>query len=72
MTKTQDRVIAFLDKYGSITQRQANYYLGISRLAAVICELKKNGVSIMSEYILVDNRFGEPCRVKRYFYAPNS
>lgn len=72
MSKTQLRVLNWMRKTGSITQKEATDNLGVSRLAAAICELKKQGVPIKSEYITVPNRWGEPCRVKRYYYAASA
>ena len=68
VSKAELRVLSYLDEHDSITQKEANDFLGCSRLAAVICRLKKKGAPIDSEYISVTNRFGETCRVKRYFY----
>lgn len=63
----KERVLRFWKTRKGITQLQANEYLGVSRLAAVIFDLKKEGYNIESEMIEVENRWGEKCRVARYY-----
>lgn len=66
--KTQnERLIEYLCKFESITQIEALNEIGIMRLASRISELKKNGYSIESKDEIVKNRYGEPCRIKRYW-----
>ena len=60
------RVVAYIERFGSITQFEALQDLGIMRLASRVSELRKNGFNITSEFVDVTNRFGETCRVKRY------
>jgi hypothetical protein len=64
--KQAQRVLDYMEKYGSITPLQAINELGILRLAAVISVLKKRGLCIESEFVSVRNRYGETCRVKQY------
>ena len=52
---------------GGITSHDAFVELGETRLSARIFELKKKGVSISSETISVQNRYGEKRSVKKYF-----
>ncbi len=61
-----DRLIDYLQKYGTITQKEASDRLGIERLTSRICELKKRGYTFKTERIKVRNRFGESCYVARY------
>ncbi len=60
------RVLDYIDRFGSITQHEASIDLGVARLASRISELKKAGHNIKGEMITVKNRFGENCSVKRY------
>ena len=60
------RIIDYIDQFGSITQFEAIRDLGIMRLASRISELKKQGYEIDSTMEGVKNRFGETCYVKRY------
>jgi len=39
---------------------------GIMRLAARICEMKSDGVSIKSELVKGKNRYGEPISYSKY------
>ena len=64
-----ERVLAYIDKYGSITQFEAMQDLGVMRLASRISDLKKKGYPIKSEVVAVKNRFEEDCYIKRYSLA---
>lgn len=70
MKATQaERVLAYIEKFGSITQYEALQDLGVMRLASRISDLKKQGYPIKSEVVTVQNRFGENCFIKRYSLA---
>jgi hypothetical protein len=60
------RIIEYIKQFGSITQYDALRDLGVMRLASRISDLRKQGVNIVSETILVKNRFNETCYIKRY------
>lgn len=64
-----ERVLAYIEQYGSITQLEALKDLGVMRLASRISNLKKEGYPIISEMVTVENRYNEKCRVKRYMLA---
>lgn len=64
--KQTDRVLAYMEKHGSITQFEALSEISVMRLASRISDLRKQGFLIKSEMVTVCNRFGEKCRVKRY------
>ena len=64
-----ERIIDYIDKFGSITQYEALQDLGVMRLASRISDLKKMGFPIESEIQPVQNRFGETCYIKRYRLA---
>ena len=64
-----ERVLAYIERFGSITQYEALQDLGVMRLASRISELKKNGYPIQSEVVSVKNRFEEDCYIKRYSLA---
>lgn len=61
-----DDVLAFLQKHGSITHRQAEDYLGCMRLASRIHELRKRGKKIKSELVKVKARNGRVSHIARY------
>lgn len=61
-----DRILDYMERFGSITQYEALQDLGVMRLASRISDLKKMGYPIKGEIITVRNRFEEDCYVKRY------
>lgn len=65
MTQAQ-RVLAYIEENGSITQISALNELGVMRLASRISDLRKSGVPIISKTEAVNNRYGEKCYIKRY------
>lgn len=67
MRAAQDvRVLEYLQTHEHITPMEALNELGIFRLGARAYDLKKAGHPIRSEWVEVENRFGEKCRVKAY------
>lgn len=60
------RILDYIDQFGSITQLEALRDLGVMRLASRISDLRKQGFPIKSEIESVENRFGEKCHIKRY------
>lgn len=61
-----DKIIDYMQKYGTITQLQAYLDIGCWRLASRICDLKKRGYLIKTETVYVKNRDGEEVPVARY------
>lgn len=66
------RVLDYMERFGSITQLEALRDLGVMRLASRISDLKKQGYVIRSETESVKNRFDEKCSIKRYSLAVGS
>ena len=68
MTKAKqtDRVLAYIQEFGSITQLDALRDLGVFRLASRISDLKRQGYPITGKMEAVENRYGEKCYIKRY------
>ena len=60
------RVLSYIDEFGSITQFEAFRDLGVMRLASRISDLRKQGYPIQSDVVTVKNRFDENCYIKRY------
>ena len=60
------RILAYMEKHGSITQLEALTELGVMRLASRITNLRNSGYEIDCEWVTVTNRYGEKCRVKKY------
>lgn len=66
MKQTQ-AVLKYMQTFGSITSLEAFRDLGITRLAAVIWDLKHDyGVPIKAVRETVKNRFDKECNVARY------
>ena len=63
------RILAYIEDFGSITALEAMTDLGVMRLASRISDLKKKGYIFKSETVAVKNRFGEDCYVKQYSLA---
>ena len=61
-----DRVVDFMQKNGSISSLEAIQELGVTRLAACIYKLKRNGLEIAKETAKSVNRYGEKVYFARY------
>lgn len=61
------RILDYIDQFGSITQLDALKDLSCMRLASRISDLKRMGYPIISKTEAVKNRFGESCYIKRYY-----
>ena len=67
-----ERVLDYIEEFGSITQMDALRDLGVMRLASRISDLKKKGYPICSEVEPVKHRYGESSYIKRYSLAGES
>ena len=67
-----ERILDYIRKHGSITQEEASNKLGVKRLASRVSDLKSLGYPITSELVVVQNRFGEKCRVAKYRMGSNN
>ena len=65
-TQTQ-RILDYIEQFGSITQLEALKDLGVMRLASRMSDLKRMGYPIISKTEAVKNRFDENCYIKRYY-----
>ena len=66
MGKQQERVLNYMSDYGSISSLEAFKDLGVTRLSAVIFNLKRKGVQIKKVKESCKNRYGEPVHFARY------
>ena len=64
-----ERILDYMEEFGSITQFEAFKDLGVMRLASRISDIRKKGIPVKSEVITVKNRFNEDCYIKRYSLA---
>lgn len=62
----RDMVLDYIDEFGSITPMDAFRDLGITRLAAVVCRLRREGHDIHKEREHALNRYGQNVRYVRY------
>lgn len=61
-----EKILDYIERFGSITQLEALRDLGIMRLASRMSDLKKLGYPVVSTVVPVRNRFEEVCHIKRY------
>lgn len=61
-----DRVLRHLQKYGSITSLESFKEYGVSRLSAIIFNLKQANYQFEEEWITQKNRYGEKTTFKKY------
>ena len=62
----QERIIKYMNDFGSITALEAVSDLGITQLSARICELQNKGYEFNKELQTGKNRYGEPTHFIRY------
>lgn len=61
-----EKILKYMERFGSISNQEAVIYLGIGRLASRICDLRKEGYDIISERVKDKNRFGDTNYYARY------
>ena len=61
-----DRIVDYMEKYGSITQDEADKHIGCKRLPSRIHELKLMGYNIHTKMEKGKNRYGDPTHYARY------
>lgn len=64
-----ERILRYIDEFGSITPHDAFRDLGITKLATRISELKRDGYRFDQKYEKSKNRYGEPVHFMRYWRA---
>lgn len=65
----RDRVLQYIQDFGSITSWEAYRELGITQLGARIFELKKRGYSFNTERVNTENRYGDRTHFDKYTLA---
>lgn len=69
MRKTHcDRVLDYINEFGSITSLDAFKDLGVTRLSAVVFDLKKKGIPIETQFESSKNRWGDTTNYARYSF----
>lgn len=66
MSNKQERLMRYLQEFGSITSLEAISELGDTRLSATIFELRKKGINIISTPVTNTNRWGEKVTFAKY------
>jgi hypothetical protein len=68
MKTTQcERVLAYIEDFGSITSLQAMQDLGCMRLASRINDLKRMGYPVRKRTVKAENRYGETVYFAEYY-----
>jgi|TARA_R110000737_G_scaffold286312_1_gene292867 hypothetical protein len=70
MSNQKEQVLSYLRTNGSITPREADDTYAITRLAAVVFDLKELGHQFVepTQIMKGTNRFGTPCTWAKYVY----
>ena len=69
MKTTQcERVLKYIEDFGSITSLQAVQDLGCMRLASRINDLKRMGFPIRKRSVKAKNRYGETIHFAEYYF----
>lgn len=61
-----EKIMSYMQEYGSITQLDALREFGCFRLASRVNDLRRNGIKIKTEMVRAKNRYGEPISFARY------
>lgn len=61
-----EKIVLYIQMFGSISSMEAFQDLGITRLSARIYELRNEGYQFDETYETSKNRFGESVHYKRY------
>lgn len=62
----QERVVKYIDDFGSISPLEAFKDLGITKLATRVSELRQKGTEIQGNWECATNRYGDKVRYMRY------
>lgn len=65
MTQSE-RIIDYINRFGSISPMEAFIDLGITKLATRVSEMSSEGIEFVKKYEESTNRFGEKVHYMRY------
>lgn len=68
MKNQKERIIQYINDFGSITTKDAFNDLGIARLSSRIFELKEDGYAFEETWETGKNRYGEAVCFKRFSF----
>lgn len=63
-----EMIVEYIDKFGSITSKDAFNDLGVTRLSARVADLKREGYAFEETWESSKNRFGETVSYKRFSF----
>ena len=63
----KDRIIQYMEDFGSITTMEAFSQLGCTRLSEYIRQIRQERI-VKDEWIKMTNRYGEKIEFKKYFF----
>jgi len=66
-----ERILKYMETFGSITTMEAFNVLGVTRLSGRIHDLRQRGYDIELETIESENRYGDKVRYYKYFLKKN-
>lgn len=66
MKGQRNAVVSHLNSFGAITSKEAFEMYGITRLAAIIHDLRIKGYNIETDMIVGKTRYGSTCQYARY------
>lgn len=66
--KQSERIVKYIERFGSITPLEAFRDLGITKLATRVSEMKKDGYTFYQKMEKGVNRWGEPTKYMRYAF----
>lgn len=61
-----ERILQYINDYGSITQLDALREFGCMRLASRVSDMRKMGINIVRDMETSNNRYGEKVTYARY------
>lgn len=64
--KQTERIVDYINTFGSISSKEAFVDLGVTRLSARIADLKDEGYEFEDEWETSKNRYGEAVSYKRF------
>lgn len=63
----KDRIIQYMEDFGSITTMEAFSQLGCTRLSEYIRQIRQERI-VKDEWVKLTNRYGEKIEFKKYFF----
>lgn len=65
----EEKILSYLKEGNTLTSMTAFNYLGITKLATRVSDLRKKGHPIHNHMIKVPTRYEQPVKVAKYYYG---